>query len=212
MQESQIEKPPYDCDRCSRLRSNILQIRSKEPEWHNGPVNSFGNLNAKLLIVGLAPGLKGANRTGRVFTGDQSGYLLYTTLLKFGLASGTYDSSGQDSLVVKNCRITNAVRCLPPENKPNRSELENCSSFLFNELKNMPNLKVVLALGVIAHQAILSTLAKPKSLFKFKHNTFHQLENMIIGNSYHCSRYNMNTGRLTEVMFHDVFRNILTYI
>ena len=205
-------KPNHECSRCIRLRSLILQNRAKEPSWHNGPVNSFGDINAKLLIVGLAPGLKGANRTGRVFTGDHAGDLLYSTLVKFGLARGEYERQIQDSLVLDNCRITNAVRCLPPENKPNGSEIKNCAPFLISELESMKNLRVILALGGLAHGAILTVIEKPKSIYKFGHNTFHELDKVVLADSYHCSRYNTNTGRLTENMFHDVFKRILTYL
>jgi uracil-DNA glycosylase family 4 len=212
MYKSKLVKPDYDCDLCPRLRSHILQNRTKEPSWHNGPVNSFGDINAKLLIVGLAPGLKGANRTGRAFTGDYAGDLLFTSLLKFELATGVYEKHIQNGLVLNNCRITNAVRCLPPENKPNGSEVKNCSPFLISELKTMQNLKVVLALGGLAHGAILTALEKRKSIYKFGHNSFHELNKVILADSYHCSRYNTNTRRLTEQMFHDVFKKILKYI
>jgi uracil-DNA glycosylase family 4 len=212
MYKNKLVKPGYDCDLCPRLRSHILQNRTKEPSWHNGPVNSFGDINAKLLIVGLAPGLKGANRTGRAFTGDYAGDLLFASLLKFGLATGSYDKHIQDGLVLKSCRITNAVRCLPPENKPNGTEIKNCAPFLISELRTMQNLKVVLALGGLAHGAILSVLKKRKSMYKFGHNSFHKLDKFMLADSYHCSRYNTNTGRLTEQMFHDVFRIILKHL
>ena len=209
MYKDKLVKPDYECDLCPRLRSHILQNRTKEPSWHNGPVNSFGDINAKLLIVGLAPGLKGANRTGRAFTGDYAGDLLFSTLLKFGLATGLYGKKIQDGLILNRCRITNAVRCLPPQNKPNGSEVKNCAPFLISELKTMPNLKVVLALGGLAHGAILTALEKRKTVYKFGHNSFHKLDNFILANSYHCSRYNTNTRRLTEQMFHDVFGKIM---
>jgi uracil-DNA glycosylase family 4 len=212
MYKGKLIKPDYDCDLCPRLRSHILQIRIKEPNWHNGPVNSFGDINAQLLIVGLAPGLKGANRTGRAFTGDYAGDLLFATLLKFGFATGSYEKHIQDGLVLNNCRITNAVRCLPPENKPNGLEVKSCSPFLISELKTMQNLKVIVALGGLAHGAILTVLAKQKSVYKFGHNVFHALDNFILADSYHCSRYNTNTGRLTEQMFHDVFRQIIKHL
>ena len=205
-------KPDHECSRCSRLRSFILQNRLKEPGWHNGPVNSFGDISARLLIVGLAPGLRGANRTGRVFTGDHSGDLLYSTLIKFGLTKVKYEQKVKDSLILDNCRITNAVRCLPPKNKPTGSEIKKCAPFLISEMETMKNLKVILALGVLAHGAILTAIKKPKSSYKFAHNTLHHVDNFIIANSYHCSRYNMNTRRLTEDMFHDVFKNIMFYL
>ena len=212
MYQNELKKPNHECDRCPRLRSFILENRVKEPSWHNGPVNSFGDLKGRLLIVGLAPGLKGANRTGRPFTGDYAGDLLFSTLLKFGLARGSYKKHVGDSLILNNCRITNAVRCLPPENKPNGAEVKSCSPFLISELETMKNLKVLLALGGLAHGAILTVLEKRKSMFKFGHNVLHDLDNVILANSYHCSRYNTNTGRLTEEMFHDVFRKILVLL
>jgi len=205
-------KPNHECNRCARLRSLILQNRLKEPNWHNGPVNSSGNINARLLIVGLAPGLRGANRTGKVFKGDHSGDLLFSTLIKFGLIKDKYEKRMNNNLSFDNCRITNAVRCLPPQNKPNGSEIKNCVKFLISELETMKNLKVVLALGGIAHGAILKAIEKPKSAYKFGHNRFHKVDKFILANSYHCSRYNMNTRRLTEDMFHDVFKNILSYL
>jgi uracil-DNA glycosylase len=210
MYQNKLKKPDHECDRCPRLRSFILKNRVKEPSWHNGPVNSFGDLNGGLLIVGLAPGLKGANRTGRAFTGDYAGDLLYSTLLKFGLARGSYQKHAEDGLILDNCRITNAVRCLPPENKPNGAEVKSCSPFLISELENMKNLKVLLALGGLAHGAILTVLEKQKSMFKFSHNACHKLDNVMLISSYHCSRYNTNTGRLTDQMFHDVFGNIIS--
>jgi len=212
MSKKNIKQPNLECKKCKRLRAFILENRTKYPEWHNAPVNSFGDIDSRLLIVGLAPGLKGANRTGRPFTGDYTGDLLYPTLLKFGLASGKYEAHSGDGLVLNDCRITNAVRCLPPQNKPNGSEIKNCSSFLFNELTMMKNLKVVLALGGLAHTAILSVLKKRKVAYKFGHNYFYRLDELVLVDSYHCSRYNTNTGRLTKQMFHDVFKAVLTHL
>jgi uracil-DNA glycosylase family 4 len=204
--------PDKNCPKCPRLRTHILENRKKFPEWHNEPVNSIGSINSQILIVGLAPGLKGANRTGLPFTGDHAGELLYNTLLSFDLAEGIYKPNSKDTLKLKNCRITNAVRCLPPKNKPIGSEVKNCAQFLMSEIRAMENLDVILALGGLAHAAVLTVLNKRKSLHKFGHNVFHQLDNLILANSYHCSRYNTNTGRLTEKMFHEVFDKILNHL
>jgi len=182
---------------------------SNWPDWHNGPVPSFGNLDAELLIVGLAPGLKGANRTGRPFTGDYAGDLLYPTLQKFNFAKGTYESSINDGLELANCRITNAVRCVPPQNKPTGPEARTCLPFLTDEIESMSNLKVLLALGTLAHNAVLSALSLKRSAYKFGHNAVHELDSgLIFTDSYHCSRYNTNTGKLTEAMFEAVFEGI----
>ena len=197
--------PHKDCKKCTRLRATILTHRREFPEWHNAPVNSFGAINSQVLIVGLAPGLKGANRTGRPFTGDFSGKLLFSIIEKFGF---TKNQNGSNQIIMKNCRITNAVRCFPPKIKPLSSEIKNCAPFLHNELKMMKHLKVVLALGVLAHQSILTALNKQKSKFKFAHNNSHKFERFVLIDSYHCSRYNVNTGRLTIPMFCDVFQNI----
>ena len=201
--------PPPDCDLCPRL----VELRRKNnetwPDWHNGPVPSFGPLDARLLIVGLAPGLKGANRTGRPFTGDYAGDLLYQTLSKFGFATGTYDKRPDDGLELHDCRIANGVRCLPPENKPIGPEVNNCRPFLVAEIAAITNLKVILALGGIAHNTLLTTLGERRAAFKFGHCAFHTLGNgLILADSYHCSRYNTNTGRLTEEMFENVFEEI----
>ncbi|MFP6713106.1 MAG: uracil-DNA glycosylase [Rhodospirillales bacterium] len=209
MTDPQPIRPDRDCAECPRLRSFLLDNREKYPDWHNAPVDSFGDINGEILIVGLAPGLKGANRTGRPFTGDYAGDLLYETLIRYGLAEGSYKADPSDGLTLKNCRITNAVRCLPPENKPIGSEVKNCAPFLISEIETMANLKIVLALGGLAHGAILTVLEERKALFKFGHNVYHQLDRVLLADSYHCSRYNTNTGRLTEQMFHDVFDEIL---
>ncbi|MGB0630084.1 MAG: uracil-DNA glycosylase [Alphaproteobacteria bacterium] len=201
--------PPPDCDLCPRLVDFRNKNRETWPDWHNRPVPSFGPLDASLLIVGLAPGLKGANRTGRPFTGDYAGDLLYQTLKKFDFAAGTYDKRPDDGLELRDCRIANGVRCLPPENKPIGSEVNNCRPFLVAEIAAMKNLKVILALGGIAHNTLLSTLGERRASYKFAHCAFHTLGNgLILADSYHCSRYNTNTGRLTEEMFEDVFVNI----
>jgi uracil-DNA glycosylase family 4 len=163
-------------------------------------------VSARLLIVGLAPGLKGANRTGRPFTGDHAGDLLYPTLLAHGFAGGTYRADPTDGLTLTDCRITNAVRCVPPQNKPVGAEVTSCRSFLADTLAEMQNLRVILALGGLAHGAVLTTFGLRKSTFKFQHNGVEDLpDGRVLLSSYHCSRYNTNTGRLTEAMFHEVF-------
>lgn len=202
-----FQDPPVDCDRCPRLRAFLDDAKAAHPDWHNAPVPAFGGLDARLLVVGLAPGLRGANRTGRPFTGDYAGDLLYPTLLAFGLAEGTYAQRPDDGLRLTGARITNAVRCVPPENKPTPLEQKTCRPFLVDEMAAMPRLTVILALGRIAHDAVLSTLGERKAAFPFCHAALHRLgDGLTLADSYHCSRYNVNTGRLTEAMFHDVFR------
>ena len=205
-----MREPGRDCPLCPRLVAFRHDLRAAHPDdWHNAPVRSFGALDARLLIVGLAPGMKGANRTGRPFTGDFAGDLLYRTLSEYGFAEGTYGASADDGLVLRDCRITNAVRCLPPENKPVAAETAACRPFLADEFKSMAGLEVILALGVLAHGAVLATLALRKSRTRFGHGARHELGNgLILADSYHCSRYNTNTGRLTEPMFRDVFAAI----
>ncbi len=201
--------PPHDCAQCPRLVEYRKQNRAAWPDWHNAPVPSFGSLDAQILIVGLAPGVKGANRTGRPFTGDYAGDLLYQTLLRFGFADGAYGRQPDDGLVLVDCRIANAVRCVPPENKPIGSEIASCRPFLVAEIAAMKRLRVVVALGGIAHNTILTTLGERRASFAFAHGAMHTLSNgLVLADSYHCSRYNTNTGRLTEAMFEDVFRDI----
>jgi uracil-DNA glycosylase family 4 len=187
------------------------ELRAQYPEWSNAPVRSFGDLDARLVIVGLAPGMKGANRTGRPFTGDYAGDLLYSTLLKYGLAHGTYRADPGDGLRLDDCRIANAVRCLPPENKPLPVEFTQCRPFLQAELAVMPKAKVLLALGKGAHDQILRALTiRPVNAYPFIHGRLHALPTgLILADSYHCSRYNTNTGRLTTEMFHQVFEAII---
>jgi uracil-DNA glycosylase family 4 len=205
-----FEEPPVDCPRCPRLVAFRHELQGRYPDWNNAPVRSFGGLDAALLIVGLAPGMKGANRTGRPFTGDYAGELLYSTLLEFGFAQGTYKADPNDGLRLVDARICNAVRCLPPENKPLPVEFTACRPFLQAELAVMPNLKVLLALGKGAHDQILRALTvRPAGGYPFIHNRLHKLPTGLhLADSYHCSRYNTNTGRLTTAMFHDVFRTI----
>jgi uracil-DNA glycosylase family 4 len=201
--------PDAACTLCARLAKFRSRNREKFSDWHNAPVPSFGKLDASLLIVGLAPGLKGANRTGRPFTGDYAGDLLYATLRKFGFASGTYDARPDDDFELVDCRITNAVRCVPPENKPIPAEIALCRPFLAAEIAAMTRLTTVLALGAIAHQSVLAALRERRAAFPFKHGALHRLSNgMTLADSYHCSRYNTNTGRLTPQMFEDVFQKL----
>ena len=201
-----FHEPPPDCGRCPRLARFRADNRARFPEFHNAPVPAFGPLGARLLIVGLAPGLKGANRTGRPFTGDYAGDLLYPTLIKFGLAEGRYSQSADDGLELVGCRITNAARCVPPENKPTTPEIRACRGFLLDEIDAMPNLRAILALGGLAHGSILAALGEVKARHPFAHGAWHQLPgDRILADSYHCSRYNTNTGRLTPEMFESVF-------
>ena len=200
---------PPDCTLCPRLAALRAGLRAEYPDWHNAPVPSFGTADARLLIVGLAPGMKGANRTGRPFTGDYAGDLLYATLTRFGFTEGHYAARADDGLALRDCRITNAVRCLPPENKPNGAEAKACRLFLADEIASMPRLRVVLALGTLAHAAVLRTLGLRVAATPFRHGALHDLpEGCTLADSYHCSRYNTNTGRLTEAMFHQVFEAI----
>jgi uracil-DNA glycosylase family 4 len=178
--------------------------RARHPGWFNGPVPSFGPLNARIVIAGLAPGLQGANRTGRPFTGDWAGDLLYATLLKFGLATGVYDERPDDGLELVDCRIANSVRCVPPQNKPETAEIKTCRQFLISELDTLPRVKVILALGKIAHDSVLTTLGAKISAHPFKHGVVYDVRNFKLISSYHCSRYNTNTGRLTTEMFEKV--------
>lgn len=204
-----IEGPGRDCPLCPRLAAFRAANRSKFPGYHNAPVPSFGAKDARLLIVGLAPGLHGANQTGRPFTGDYAGDLLYATLLKFGFAEGAYGRDPADGLLLRDCVITNAVRCLPPENKPVGAEFKACRPFLTGTVESLANLRVVVALGTGSHASLLSALRLKQSAYKFGHGVLHQVEDgLTIADSYHCSRYNTNTRRLTEAMFHDVFAKV----
>lgn len=202
--------PHHDCELCPRLADFRAANRIKFPDKFNAPVPSFGDLSARLLVVGLAPGLKGANFSGRPFTGDYAGVLLYSTLLKFGFAAGNYDARPDDGLTLSNCRITNAVRCVPPENKPEPSETRACNDFLKAEIAAMPHLRVVLTLGQVSHAAVLRAAGMKAAAHKFAHGAVHETPggNIKVVNSYHCSRYNTQTRRLTEAMFHEVFEKI----
>ncbi len=202
-------EPPADCLICPRLAAFRQTNRSRFPDYHNAPVPSFGQRSARLLIVGLAPGLHGANRTGRPFTGDYAGALLYATLAKFGYSRGQFDARPDDGLRLVDCRITNAVRCLPPENKPVGQEIRGCGPYLRGEIAAMQRLRVIVALGGVAHGAILAACGLRKSAYPFGHGAVHALPTGVtLADSYHCSRYNTNTGRLTAAMFEAVFARI----
>jgi uracil-DNA glycosylase family 4 len=197
--------PARDCPLCPRLAAFRAAARLREPSWHNAPVPSWGRPDARLLIVGLAPGLSGANRTGRPFTGDYAGVLLYETLAAFGFAAGAYEARTDDSLALLDCRITNAVRCVPPQNKPLAAEICACRPFLVATLAEMPRLAMVVALGRVAHESVLRALGASASRFAFAHGALHEVGRLRLYDSYHCSRYNTNTGRLTPAMFRAVF-------
>ncbi|MEC9368599.1 MAG: uracil-DNA glycosylase [Pseudomonadota bacterium] len=202
-------EPPPNCDLCARLAEFRQTNRAARPDWHNAPVASFGSPDARLLIVGLAPGLQGANRTGRPFTGDYAGDLLYATLLKFGFAKGNYAARHDDGLELQDCMISNAVRCVPPQNKPTVSEIATCRGFLAGRINAMPRLTAILALGRIAHDSTLAALGSKRSHHSFAHGRRHELAGgPVLFDSYHCSRYNTNTRRLTADMFEAVFRDI----
>ena len=204
---------PLGCALCPRLVEFREINQKKYPDFFNGPVPAFGAADARLLIIGLAPGLKGANRTGRPFTGDHAGDLLYPTLQKFGFAEGKYDANINDSITLKKTIITNAVRCVPPQNKTIGAEEKNCRPFLIEQIEKLPTISIILALGLVAHKAVLSTYNEKKTNYKFAHNKIHQLSNgLSLIDSYHCSRYNTNTRRLTTKMFEDVFKNITDHI
>jgi uracil-DNA glycosylase len=200
---------PAKCTRCPRLVAYRKENEIQEPDWFNGAVPSFGTAQARLLIVGLAPGRNGANRTGRPFTGDYAGDLLYQTLLEFGFAKGEYRARPDDGLKLIDCMITNAVRCVPPLNKPEPSEIANCRPFFEARLASLPKLKVILALGRIAHDQTLTALSKKKTFHPFAHGARHELSpSCVLYDSFHCSRYNTNTRRLTTEMFRSVFADI----
>ncbi|MCP4995057.1 MAG: uracil-DNA glycosylase [Gammaproteobacteria bacterium] len=195
-----------NCRQCPRLAQFLDQVKQDHPDYYARPVAPFGDPKARLLVVGLAPGMHGANATGRPFTGDHAGILLYQTLYKYGFSSAPESISSDDSLKLKNCRITNAVKCLPPQNKPVGAEINTCNSFLVEELKGLKTGSVVLALGSIAHNAVLKAMGLKLSACKFGHAHLHELPHGLqLLDSYHCSRYNTQTRRLTTEMFHQVF-------
>jgi len=202
--------PSPDCPLCPRLAGFRATQRAAHPDWFNAPVPPFGAETAELLIVGLAPGLRGANRTGRPFTGDYAGDLLYATLRKFGLAEGSYAGHVGDGLALNRVRITNAVRCVPPQNKPETAEIAACRPFLAAEIAALPRLRTLLALGAIAHHAVLAAKGLRRAAYPFAHGALHELPGgVVLADSYHCSRLNTNTGTLTTEMFEAMFAAIL---
>ena len=203
---NKLIEPSKNCARCSRLKNFRTENKKKYPSWFNAPVPSILNINSELLIVGLAPGITGANRTGRPFTGDHAGLILFSTLKKFGFSRGLYKENGFDSLELDNCSITNAVRCVPPKNLPNINEIKNCEIFLQTTIKEHKNLKLIIALGLISHKSIVSSFGFKQKDFKFGHKNKHKINQSItLIDSYHCSRYNTNTKRLTQSMFDEIF-------
>jgi uracil-DNA glycosylase family 4 len=205
-------EPGHDCPRCPRLAAFRKQWRADEPSWFNAPVPSFGPPDARLLIVGLAPGLQGANRTGRPFTGDWAGDLLYETLGRYGFARGAYAERADDGLELIDCRISNAVRCVPPENKPTTAEIATCRDFLKPTIAEMKNLRAIVVLGHVAHNSVVSAFGAKKSATPFKHGGKNMLGALALFSSYHCSRYNTNTGVLTPKMFRAVFEKVRNYL
>ena len=204
--------PDRDCPLCPRLAAFRGIQRSAHGDWFNAPVPSFGDPEARLLIVGLAPGLQGANRTGRPFTGDYAGELLYGTLIKFGFADGVFKADPKDGLTLRHTLITNAVRCVPPENKPTPAEIRTCNAFLVRQMAALPRLKAIVALGRIAHDATLVALGEKKSRHAFSHGAVHDISALRLFDSYHCSRYNTNTGVLTPAMFEAVFQQVRDFL
>ncbi|HWG03543.1 MAG TPA: uracil-DNA glycosylase [Beijerinckiaceae bacterium] len=214
--------PGRDCPRCPRLVAFRSDWRGREPEWFNAPVDSFGSRDARLLIVGLAPGLRGANRTGRPFTGDYAGDLLYATLTEFGFAEGHYQARPDDGFKLVDCRITNALRCVPPENKPTPQEIKTCRPFLTATIEDMPRLSAIIALGRVAHETLITAHGGRRSQYPFAHGSTHNMGALKtdalktgalkLFDSYHCSRYNTNTGVLTPKMFRDVFAQVREHL
>jgi uracil-DNA glycosylase family 4 len=198
--------PPRDCPLCPRLVAYRTDLRAQHPDWHNAPVEGWGDPDAWLLIAGLAPGVTGANRTGRPFTGDYAGKLLYETLAKFGLSAGRFDARADDGLRLNGVYIHNSVACVPPQNKPLPVEIHTCRQFLTARVATLPKLRAVIALGTIAHQSVLKALGAKLPKHPFAHGARHDLHcGLTLFDSYHCSRYNTNTGRLTAAMFESVF-------
>ncbi|MAW87149.1 MAG: uracil-DNA glycosylase [Phyllobacteriaceae bacterium] len=209
-------EPPRDCALCPRLHGFIALWRTREPDWHNAPVPTFidarGESHVRLLVVGLAPGLRGANRTGRPFTGDYAGDLLYSTLKHFGFARGVFEARPDDSLELTGAAVTNAVRCVPPENKPVGSEINTCRQFLTATIGRFENLQAIVTLGKIAHDSTIRALGGRVAAHPFGHGARSEIGGTAIFSSYHCSRYNTNTGRLTEAMFRSVFEDVARYL
>ncbi len=202
--------PDKSCEKCCRLIDFRRENEKKFPTYYNGPVPSFGSLEAEILIIGLAPGLNGANQTARPFTNDYAGDVLYPILKEFGFAKGEYQKRKDDGFELVNVRITNSVRCVPPQNKVTGEEVKNCGVYLIEEIRSMPNLRIILTLGAVAHSALLGVLGYKKTAFKFAHGALHKLDkhNFWVLNSYHTSRYNINTGVLTCDMFRDIVHKL----
>jgi uracil-DNA glycosylase family 4 len=205
-------KPGCNCPRCPRLVAFRQAWRHSEPDWFNAPVPSFGPIDARLLVVGLAPGLRGANRTGRPFTGDHAGDLLYTTLKEFGFGQGNYEARPDDGFTLIDCRITNAVRCVPPENKPTPQEITTCRSFLDATIAEMPKLRAIVTLGRIAHETFVAAQSAKRRDYPFGHGSVHPMGEITLFDSYHCSRYNTSTRVLTPKMFRDVFAQVRQFL
>jgi uracil-DNA glycosylase family 4 len=205
-------EPPRDCARCPRLAAYRQENAARHPEWYNGAVPSFGDPAARVLVLGLAPGVAGANRTGRPFTGDFAGELLYATLASFGLANGRFAAHPGDGLVLSDCLVSNAVRCVPPQNKPTPAEIATCRPFLAARIAALPRLRAVLCLGRIAHESALRALGRPPSAHPFRHGARHDVGALALFDSYHCSRYNTQTGRLTAAMFEAVFADLRAHL
>lgn len=205
-----FECPSFECSNCPRLVEFRAQNKIKFPQYHNAPVESFGDLGAEILVVGLAPGLNGANQTNRPFTNDYAGDILYPALKKYGLAHGNYGKIKNDGFELENVRVSNAVRCVPPQNKVTADEIAACRPFLQAEIAAMPHLKVILSLGSVSHGAVLQALGYKKSAFKFAHGAEHQLNrhNLVLLDSYHTSRYNINTNVLTAAMFDKIIARL----
>jgi uracil-DNA glycosylase family 4 len=209
-------EPPRNCALCPRLHDFLALWREREPDWFNAPVPTFlpagGAEAVRLLIVGLAPGLRGANRTGRPFTGDYAGDLLYSTLDRFGFSRGRFQARPDDGLELVGTAITNAVRCVPPDNKPVGLEINNCRNFLEATISTFPNLRAIVTLGLISHQSTVRALGLRVAGYPFSHGARQQAGRLTLFSSYHCSRYNTNTGRLTEEMFVSVFRDLAEFL
>ena len=214
--DSAIVEPARDCPLCPRLHGFIADWRQREPGWFNAPVPTWadarGDAHVRLLVIGLAPGLRGANRTGRPFTGDYAGDLLYKTLGAFGFARGNYAARPDDGLELLGAAVTNAVRCVPPENKPVGAEINTCRAFLAPTLRRFPNLAAVVTLGTISHQSTVRALGGRVQAHPFGHGAKSEIDGLTIFSSYHCSRYNTNTGRLTEEMFAGVLSDVRAYL
>lgn len=205
MSEAPAAEPPPDCALCPRLAAYRAEVAARHPDWRNAPVPSFGADAARLLVLGLAPGVSGANRTGRPFTGDFAGALLYATLARYGFANDRFAAHVDDGLALSDCLVSNAVRCVPPANKPTPTEIATCRRYLAARLAALPRLRAVVCLGRIAHDSLLRSLGARLSSHPFGHGARHAAGDLVIFDSYHCSRYNTNTGRLTTAMFEAVF-------